>query len=384
MIKSILTTTIVLSLIFIPACSEILDVTGDLAHSSSTANREITTKVESVSKWQMNQTKINVGAGASANETFTWTPQVGSHIIKAVADSYNTASESGETNNERTASLSTLPPDLIIETITWSPASPSVEDTVTFTVTIKNQGSGKSDYSRVAYYIDDAYLTLDYVDPIDPGASAIETFTWTAQAGSHAIKAVADSNNEVTESDETNNAKTITFPVPDLIIETITWWPESPSVEGTVTFTVTIKNQGSDKADYSHVAYYIDDAYLTSASVNPIDPGASANKTFRWIAQAGSHIIKAVADGDNFISESDETNNERTVTISPFLPPAPTPAPAPAPTPSTKPQEVPAGKPTPVHSPEKGIWPALLIAIAVVVLGGTVIMAILRFRHRYP
>ena len=256
--------------------------------------------------------------GATASETFTWTAQAGSHAITAVADSSNEVTESDETNNEKTYAFSTLAPDLIIETITWSPEEPSESDTVSFSVTIKNQGSDRAGSSHVDFYIDGSTRGSQEVQRIDAGAKVTKTFTWVARAGSHVIEAIADPINKVTESDETNNKKTIIFETlaPDLIIEAITWSPENPSKSDNVTFKATIKNQGSGRAGYSHVAFYINDAYLTSVSVNPIDVGATDNKTFNWIAQAGSHDIKAVADSNNRIAEGDETNNEKTVTFS--------------------------------------------------------------------
>ncbi len=279
-------------------------------------------------------------------ETFTWTAQVGSHTIKAVADSGNAVAESDETNNAKTVAFTPSVPDLIVQSITWSPTDPSVGDTVLFTVTIKNQGSGKAGYFFVAYFIDGSARGYQGVPWIDTGAAVTKTFTWTARAGSHEIKAIADSNNVVTESDENNNEKTANFPAPDLIIQTITWSPESPTESDNVTFTVTIKNQGSGRADSSRVAYYIEGSPAVYQDVQEINAGALVTKTFTWTARAGSHEIKAIADSNNVVTESDETNNERTVTFSVSLPPAPTPAPAlvpepnPVTTPSPKPQEV--------------------------------------------
>ena len=299
MVKRILAATIVLSLVFISACSEISELSGGLTRVSSAANPEITTKLKLDSKWQMNQIKT-----------------------EAVADSSQRVTESDETNNAQTFAFPTLAPDLTIETITWSPANPSIKNTVTFIVTIKNQGGGKAGSSHVACYIDDTYLTSAFVSPIDAGATATKTFTWKAQDGPHAIKAVADSNQRVTESDETNNAQTFTFSTlaPDLTIEMITWLPANPSKGDTVTFGITIKNQGSGKARRSHVYLYIDGSYRGYREVQRIDAGATVTKSFNWTARPGSHAIKAVADSSQRVAESDETNNAQTITFSTLAP----------------------------------------------------------------
>jgi len=264
----------------------------------------------------------SLAPGASANETFTWTAQAGSHVIKAVADSDGEVAEGDETNNERTVTLSTLAPDLIIEAITWSPAEPSKGDTVTFSVSVKNQGSYMVSSSQVHFYIDGFSRGYQDVVRVEAGATATATFIWTALPGTHAIKAIVDKDNWIPESDETNNERTVTFSTlaPDLIIEAITWSPENPQESDNVTFTVTVKNQGAGRADSSYVAYYVDGTYLTSASVNATDPGASVNVTFNWIALTGSHTVKAVADSNGKVTESDETNNERTVTFSTLAP----------------------------------------------------------------
>ena len=363
MIKKIFIATIVLLPVFILGCSEISELIESLAHTPSAVNPEITTKIELGSKWQMSQMKIKVGAddelsrllkladgdkvdgysyvayyiddaylapdsvnqlvpGATATKTFAWKVQSGSHAIKAIADSNKSAAESNETNNAKTIALSTPAPDLTIKNITWSPAYPSIGDIVTFTVTIKNQGSSEAGSSYVAYYIDDAYLTSAFVNQLVPGATATKTFSWKAQAGSHIVKAIADSNEEVTESDESNNVKTFAFSTlaPDLIIEEITWSPENPSTGDIVTFSLTIKNQGDKRTRFSRVYFYIDGFSRGYQDVQRIDADATVINNFTWKVQAGSHVIKAVADGLNHITESDETNNEKAVIYSTLAP----------------------------------------------------------------
>ncbi|MFC1982512.1 CARDB domain-containing protein [Chloroflexota bacterium] len=132
--------------------------------------------------------------------------------------------ENNETNNVKTVALSTTAPDLIVENITWSPENLSRGDNVAFSVVIKNQGGGEAPPSRVNFYINGTSRGYKEVQSIGAGANVTKTFTWTAQAGSHAIKAVADGANHVIESDETNNAKVATFSTiaPDLVVQNIT------------------------------------------------------------------------------------------------------------------------------------------------------------------
>lgn len=319
-------------------------------------------------------------AGTAVTKTFTWIAEFGLHDIKAVTDDDDKVAETDEDNNEKTIIFPI--PDLVIEAITGAPASPSLGDMVTFTVTIKNQGSDRAGSSRVYFYINGSSRGYQDVSELDAGAAVTKTLTWTAQAGSYDIKAVADNNNEVSEGDETNNEKTLTFSilVPDLIIETITWSSENPSESDDVTFTVTIKNQGSSQAGNFRVAYYIDDTYLTSAPVSLIDPGATENQTFTWTAQAGSHDIKAVVDQDNSVTESQESNNERTVTLS--ISPSLASTPTPEPTPSIKPPETTPEKSSPFPSLGKGIWLDLLFVLIVIVLIGTLVKAMAGSRQK--
>ncbi len=265
----------------------------------------------------------SIDSGATADMTFTWLALEGSHIIRMVADSRNQLAEGDENNNERTASFSSYIPDLIIQNISWSPASPSIGDTVTFTVTINNQAGSRAGVSRVSFYMNGILMDTEDVPAIPAATSVTETFTWTARAGPYTLKAIADAEFQIPESDERNNWKRVIFPgtaAPDLIVEAITWSPASPSIGDKVTFTATIKNQGSGKADDSYVDFYVDDAYSRSTHIDQLNAGASANKTFSWNAAAGSHVLKVVTDTNTRNIESDETNNVKEVTVSTLAP----------------------------------------------------------------
>jgi subtilase family serine protease len=273
----------------------------------------------------------SINAGDITTTTFTWTAQAGFHNFEAVADPNNIIVESDETNNEETVALITLAPDLVIQGITWSPVSPSTGDLVTFTVTIKNQGNEKASPSYVGYYIDGASRGYHDVPEIYTDATVTKTFTWTAQAGTHTIQAVADLEGQVIEGNELNNERILNLPAPDLIIDKITWSPENPSIDDIITFSIVLKNQGNGSASFSRVHIYIDDSSRSYNNIQKIDAAATATTTFAWKAQAGAHIITTVVDEENDITESDESNNEEAVAFSVFSPPETAPESEPTP-----------------------------------------------------
>ncbi len=259
---------------------------------------------------------------ATENLTFSWVVGYAPRSITALVATGGIVIESDETNNEKTCILSPLLSDLTIQEVTWLPDNPDIGENVTFTVPILNQGSGNSITSRVDFLVDNEILDYRWLGPIDAGEAETVYFVWIVKGGVHKIRAIADPQRKVPESDETNNTKTITFPAlpPDLVIEQITWTPPEPAIGDTVTFTVTVKNQGEANSGYAYIAYYIDNVQLTSGRVNPISHNATDNQTFTWMLTTGEHVIKAFADFTDIVDESDETNNEGSTTLAPTGP----------------------------------------------------------------
>ena len=168
----------------------------------------------------------------------------------------------------------------------------------------------------LSYYLDGATSRFDSdsVSAIPVGRTTTETFTWRALDGTHTFRAAAFG---VPETDETNNDLTITYAatlLADLVIESITWSPATPSVGDTVTFTVTIKNLGPGAAQGSSVSYYFDGATsrFGSDSVSAIPVGRTTTETFTWRALDGTHTFRVAVFG---VPETDETNNELTITV---------------------------------------------------------------------
>ncbi|MDB5175884.1 MAG: C-terminal target protein [Candidatus Saccharibacteria bacterium] len=253
-------------------------------------------------------------------------------------------------------------PDLVVTALNWSPASPLVNDKVTFTATIKNQGTAATTsgiIAGVSFLVDGKQVAWSdtQTGAIAPGASVTVTANsgptksalWTAStAGTKTIAAVVDDINRIkNESNENNNTLTRVLtvntptPKPDLVLSDVTWSPASPKPGDNVTFSATVKNIGSAATPANTimgVSFSVDGKQVSWSDniTSPLAAGASVkatadngpSKSAVWPATAGTKTVLAFVDDINRIkNEFDETNNTLTTTMSVITPPPTTPLP---------------------------------------------------------
>ena len=111
-------------------------------------------------------------------------------------------------------------PDLVVDSVSVAPASPSAGQAVTFASVVRNAGTAPTPSGttiRVAYRIDGTQVTWGSVSgPLAPGASVTVGTTggsWSATGGAHVLVAVADDLGAIPETSETNNERSQTFSV---------------------------------------------------------------------------------------------------------------------------------------------------------------------------
>jgi subtilase family serine protease len=259
-------------------------------------------------------------AGASVNGTCTWKVTNGRHTFRAIANYNNYIVESDKTNNENSIVFAPRLPDLVITSIMWSPHDIPAGNDVIFDINIENQGLLSAGPSRIAYYVDGADAGYTYIGQLEAGASTIEHFKWAASGGQHTINIVLDSTNQIVEIDETNNIKVINIPLPDLVVQDITFMPTDAPIGDTVVITASVKNQGGSKTENSLINLYIDGIKIASEELPQIDTGDSITKTFNWVAEAGVHTFKITADINNTVIEVNETNNEKEIRFTTMTP----------------------------------------------------------------
>jgi len=215
-------------------------------------------------------------------------------------------------------------PDLIIESITYFPQAPVIGDTINITVTIKNNGTNTAASSMSRLLHDGIGIGKTVV----PQLNSQETHTYTqsiqAGGGMHTIRAIADVQDVVTETDEANNELQIDYQVAavvalpaDLIVETIGHTPLSPAIGDDVVITARIKNNGGQSTPDINTQILLNGGIVSTLATPPLSPGSSddAQYTIQSI-QSGQHTITIRTDVADQVVEQDETNNNKTITIS--------------------------------------------------------------------
>jgi uncharacterized protein YukE len=105
-------------------------------------------------------------------------------------------------------------PDLIVESLTHTPANPTMADLITFTAVVKNVGNTRAGASQMQFVLGGDPNV--YVQPptfgvpeLAPGqAYTVERQLQVSAAGTYSIDATADVRNAVAESNEGNNVRT--------------------------------------------------------------------------------------------------------------------------------------------------------------------------------
>ena len=91
--------------------------------------------------------------------------------------------------------------------------------------------------------------------------------------------------------------------------------PATQPTEGdSVTITATVRNIGEAAASDFRVSFFDGDSLIGIDTIS-VTAGFTTTASTTWIAVAGDRTIKVVADSGGAITESDETNNEASKTI---------------------------------------------------------------------
>ncbi|SFN14462.1 conserved repeat domain-containing protein [Actinomadura madurae] len=204
-------------------------------------------------------------------------------------------------------------PDLTVTDVAWDPASPVETDDVTLRATVRNIGTGTAGPTSLDFLAGGRKAASAQVGELAAGASTtVSASIGTREAGTYAVAAEADAGDDEIELNETDNvagAQLTVAPVPssDLVAQAVTWNPGNPRAGDTVTFAVTLRNNGTRAtAGGAHgITLQVLDGdaavkTLTGSYSGSLAPGASTAPIDlgTWTAANGRFTVRTVVDDD--------------------------------------------------------------------------------------
>ena len=212
--------------------------------------------------------------------------------------------------------------DLMIENLSFNPENPELGQKVEIIAYVKNQGTGESNSTNLAYFINGNRIGDTEIPKIEAGQSQQVSFSWEPETeGIVEITAKVDEEESVPETDENNNEKTQSLSIkntglPDLIIDTFKYAQKLQPGEYE-NIEISVKNQGKSVSEETKLKLYIGGNLINEWDISPLSPGKNTElPSYTWIpVSEGSLEIKAVVDEGNLLNESDEENNQKTGTI---------------------------------------------------------------------
>ena len=264
---------------------------------------------------------LNPGESVSLSYDLKTNP-VGTVPIAIEVDPDNAISESDETNNSLTEDLVVIAsadgPDLVVNSLSFTPANPTDEDDVLAQFTLTNNGDQASGAFLYRLLYNGVEVTRPAVASLNPGESVSLSYDLkTNPVGTVPIAIEVDPDNAISESDEANNTLTENLIViastegPDLVVSSLIHAPETPTTTDLVTFTATVTNQGDEIAVESVLQLMVGGE---STPVTYFIPELSPAASFSVVRQVSDMVAQnyqntATADINNSVVETDESNN---------------------------------------------------------------------------
>jgi hypothetical protein len=255
-------------------------------------------------------------------------------IKDTVDDRYNYYDEHRIDSVRITADYTDSKPDLGVYSITPDNFTVTKGDTFSFDYIIKNYGNAKAGSSKTGIYIDGKSSShklsggsgYDYIGSISSGRTESDRNSFDTDnlsVGTHTLYIHADNYGVVSESNEINNWKHITFTVTepsqaDLGVYSASFSDKSVEIGENLSLTYTIKNYGNATSTSSVAGFYIDSLSnrVVTDHVSSMGAGRNQSDTVSISTSglsAGTHTLYIVSDINSSVSESDESNNQKTI-----------------------------------------------------------------------
>ncbi|HWD81197.1 MAG TPA: discoidin domain-containing protein, partial [Kribbella sp.] len=270
---------------------------------------------------------------ASANYSFD--PATGNSVTipvsARVADvrlnfTGNTGAPAGQVAELQVLGVPAPNPDLTLSGVSWTPTAPVETDAITVRATVGNSGSAGSGATAVNFYLGATKVGTAAVGALAAGTSTTVSASIGARdAGSYALSAKVDEDNTVIEQNDGNNAANASGPLvvtpvasSDLVASAVNWTPGNPSAGNSVSFAVSLTNQGSVASasgahgitltvlNGSSVVATLTGSYNGSIAAGATTPAVALGN---WTAVNGRYTVRVVLADDANELPVKRTNN---------------------------------------------------------------------------
>ncbi|MFL5741632.1 MAG: CARDB domain-containing protein [Flavisolibacter sp.] len=252
----------------------------------------------------------------------------GVHFIKIITDDTGIVAEEDETNNAFTTFITVPAPDLTVSKISVTPTAVSPGSSVVFKATIKNSGKHctgflvRFEVNGVQIGAKKSVSSLNEKDAVEVTSDPF-TVTNAENTCGPLVTVTADSDAAITESDETNNSKTIAFSAdisPFQLANEIgsAGNPVVVRVNTSNQFFPAVRNIGTRDVNNVSVSFALNGNNIVNGTIANIKAGEifAAHGSFtHTFTTPGDFIVTVNADTANLVCESDEANNSGTFHI---------------------------------------------------------------------
>jgi hypothetical protein len=226
-------------------------------------------------------------------------------------------------------------PNLEIAMLELSPQAPAKGQTVSVKVGIVNRGDAPAGRFDVQWWADERPARPDCswtVDGLRAKGRKLLTCSYRGYPSGYdraLSKALVDPGGVVTESNEGDNVRRMEVQVvgsgpvarPNLIVSELVLSPVTPTKDRPVRVKIQVKNRGTAPAGRFEVQWWPGENFPSPACTWTVDGLAARSETVRTCRYGGypswyrSITTKAVVDSRGAVSESNEGDNVKTMTI---------------------------------------------------------------------
>ncbi|MFH1427687.1 MAG: CARDB domain-containing protein [Patescibacteria group bacterium] len=271
----------------------------------------------------------------------------GERLIEVTLDPNNLISEKDENNNNMEKNVTVLisENDLLMNSLTISPANPAINQTCIITAKIMNNGTrtinSTTDIGSFKYTLGNfqskniTYPNITLNNTVAVGEYYYYLIEgYFTKSGDYTLEFLVDADKQIEELDEANNSKSVNIKASDvemidLALENIIINLAEPLIVSDIVITVKIKNNGTTSltTDYGlaesdtkpefkgfSIGEKSHDDYPTTT--NPLEPGEIFNYIYNGrFYQIGENAISFKIDNNNRLAETNENNNASSTKI---------------------------------------------------------------------